>query len=196
MADPRQTGDIERRLANLTRKGTIDEIDHATGRVRVKIGALKTAWIQWLVRRAGSNRGWEPPSLNEQVLLLAPSGDLAQAVVLGSLYSDAYPAPADSGDVARHVFPDGSTVEYDSASGTLTVNAASKAVVVASDIRLGSAGASDPVVRRSDLQAALDQLIAAYNGHTHAAPPGGGTTSTTSAPASVTAAGSPVTSSD
>lgn len=53
---------------------------------------------------------------------------------------------------------------------------AGKVVITADDIRLGSASASDPVVRQSDLQAALDDVWATYGAHTHTAP--GGTTGT------------------
>lgn len=51
------------------------------------------------------------------------------------------------------------------------------------EVRLGEASASDPVVRRSDLQAALDDVWATYGAHTHTAPGGSTGTPTTITPA-------------
>lgn len=46
-------------------------------------------------------------------MLVAPGGDLNQAVVVGSLYRQAYPAPADSAEISRTRFKDGAVMEYD-----------------------------------------------------------------------------------
>lgn len=62
--------------------------------------------------------------------MLAPYGDLAQAVVLPALYQDARPAPAASQDIERITYPDGSTVDYDSAQGQLTVTVAAAGRVI------------------------------------------------------------------
>ena len=43
-------------------------------------------WMPWLSRRAGLDAEWWKPDLDEQVLVLAPSGNLAIGVVAGSIY--------------------------------------------------------------------------------------------------------------
>lgn len=45
--------------------------------------------------RAGANRGWDPPTVNEQVILFSPSGQLANGVVITGLPSDHIPANDD-----------------------------------------------------------------------------------------------------
>jgi len=45
--------------------------------------------------------------------VLAPGGDLNQAVVLGSLYQQAFPAIAQTADVHRIQYSDGAVIEYD-----------------------------------------------------------------------------------
>ena len=47
------------------------------------------------------------------MLLVAPGGDLNQAVVVGSLYREAYPPPADNADISRTLYKDGAVMEYD-----------------------------------------------------------------------------------
>ena len=71
---------------------------------------IVTAWLPWLTARAGTVLTWSAPSLGEQVLLLAPTGDLAQAFVLPAVYRIPLEPPTDphlhalllpAGDVLR-----------------------------------------------------------------------------------------------
>lgn len=112
--------ELLRLLNNLIRLGTVVEVDHEVARARVQSGDNLTDWLPWLSLRAGSTRDWDPPSTGEQVLLLSPAGDLAQAIVLAGIYSAANPAPASSGSLWRRTFPDGTQLEYDHAAHKLT----------------------------------------------------------------------------
>lgn len=105
--------DIARRLANVVRVGVISEVDFVAARVTVSIGNILTAPLPWLTERAGVDRSWWAPSIGEQVLVLSPSGDLAQGIVLPGIYQTSNPAPATNGDIHRTVYQDGSVVEYD-----------------------------------------------------------------------------------
>lgn len=112
----------ERIIANLIRIGTVSAVDVSTACVKVKIGDVETDWVQWATVRAGSTRTWSCPSVGEQVMVFCPFGDLAQAIPALSLYQDTHPAPANDASVDRAAFADGSTVDYNSVSNTLTVN--------------------------------------------------------------------------
>ncbi|MBI2382341.1 MAG: phage baseplate assembly protein V [Gammaproteobacteria bacterium] len=125
--------DINRRLESLIRLGTIAEIDHATARVRVKSGGLRTAWIQWISLRAGQTRDWSPPTLDEQCVLFCPSGDPALGFALVGLYSNAHPAPSNNPDEHVRHYPDGAAISYNHASGALTVTGVKTAVIQASE---------------------------------------------------------------
>lgn len=109
--------ELARRLANVVRAGTVAELDGDRVRVRYdtdEAGApILTAPIPWLTYRAGPDRSWWAPEVGEQVVLLAPSGELTQAFALPALYSDAHPAPASDPDkhVVRH--SDGALFQYD-----------------------------------------------------------------------------------
>lgn len=105
--------ELDRRLANLIRCGTVAELDAGNARVRVRSGEILTGWLPWVAVRAGADRSWSAPEPGEQVLLLAPSGDLGLAFVLPGIYQQDFPAPANSAEVQRAVFDDGTTVEYD-----------------------------------------------------------------------------------
>lgn len=123
MSDMLNLAELLRLLNNLIRLGTVAEVDHAAARVRVRSGDNFTDWLPWLSLRAGSTRDWDPPSTGEQVLLLSPAGDLAQAIVLAGIYSAANPPPAASADLWRRTFPDGTAITYDHAASRLTLNA-------------------------------------------------------------------------
>ena len=107
--------ELDRRLANVVRVGTIKELDEANARAKVDLGDLTTDWLPWATGRSGGNRSWDAHEVGEQVLLFAPSGELAAAVVMGSIPQDAYPAPASSKDRTRYQWADGAFQDYDRA---------------------------------------------------------------------------------
>src|SRR5690349_16634716 len=124
MSDGYQLGELERMQAGMIRLGVITELDAANARVKVACGGLSTDWLPWATGRAGGTRTWSPPKVGEQVTVFAPYGDPAQAFVGGSIYQDAHGAPASSGDQETTVFSDGTTVDYNAATNTLTINIA------------------------------------------------------------------------
>jgi phage baseplate assembly protein V len=125
-----ELGEMSRQIANLLRVGKITEIDDANGRVKVSTSGLTTDWLPWGAGRAGATKQWSPPSVGEQVLIASPYGDMGQAVVVASLFSDEEPAPATSKDQNTTTYPDGSTVDYNSSTNTLTVTVAAAGNVV------------------------------------------------------------------
>lgn len=119
-----------RKLAAMIRFGTIAEVDVANARVTCNVAGLTTDWLPWHAGRAGATRRWSAPTQGEQVIVFAPGGDTTLGFVMPGFYQDAHPAPSGSADVDMTQYPDGSTVQYDSASNTLTVNVAGNGNVV------------------------------------------------------------------
>ncbi len=119
--DP-DTSDAQRRIASMIRFGQVKEVDYAKARVRVQIGPMLTAWLPWITGRAGGDRTWWAPEIGEQVACLAQSGNLAQAVVLGAIYQNAFPAPAESASVHTVVYKDGTVISYDRDAHKLMVD--------------------------------------------------------------------------
>ncbi|MNZ35180.1 phage baseplate assembly protein V [Pseudomonas sp. Marseille-Q5299] len=106
--------EINRLLENLIRFGTVAEVQHVPPRVKVQTGGMLTTWLPWLAWRAGESREWDPPTVNEQVLLLSPSGQLANGVAVTGLFSDLITANGDRAGLHRRTYADGAVVEYDS----------------------------------------------------------------------------------
>ena len=126
-----QIPDMERRVADMVKLGTVSDTDYSdpkAPRVKVKYGKNETGWLPWAAVRAGRARTWEPLKMGEQVVIVSPSGDLAQGIIVGSVNYNDRPAPSskegetvrewDGG--AREVFDD------DSNSYTLTIPAGGK----------------------------------------------------------------------
>jgi phage baseplate assembly protein V len=59
------------------------------------------------------------PSIGEQVLIACPNGDPASGIILGSLYCEEYPAPADSETITQFLFNDGALLDYDTETHSL-----------------------------------------------------------------------------
>lgn len=121
-----------RLIANVVRLGTVLDVDLANARCRVKSGKLDSAWLAWREVRAGETRTWNPPTIGEQVLVLCPSGDPAQAVVLTGIFSDSNPAPSSSASEHVVLYPDGARICYDHSSGHLDVTGIVTATLQAS----------------------------------------------------------------
>lgn len=109
-----------RALSNLIRYGTVDSVDHQAKRAVVRVGGVLTKPLPWLAARAGNVSIWSPPSVGEQVMVLAPNGNLGAAAVLAGIFSDASPAPASaSADNVVILADDGAEIIYDRAAHKL-----------------------------------------------------------------------------
>ncbi|MBQ4791727.1 phage baseplate assembly protein V [Pectobacterium versatile] len=125
--------EILRLLRNLIRVGVVTHVNTADALCRVQTGDMTTGWLNWLTRRAGRSRDWWAPSIGEQVLILSIGGELDTAFVLPGIYSDDHPAPSASADAYHVTFPDGAVIEYEPATGALTVSGIKTADITASE---------------------------------------------------------------
>ncbi len=123
--------DLRRRIDNLLRLGTVEEV--RAGECRVKSGELLTNWRPYLTQRAGSARTSWRPTKGEQVLLLSLSGDVTNAYVLPALNCDEFPEPDDHPTRHRTIYPDGAVIEYDPEASALTAKGIKTALVNASE---------------------------------------------------------------
>ncbi|AFJ59394.1 phage baseplate assembly protein V [Pseudomonas fluorescens A506] len=105
---------LARLLENLIRFGVIAAVQMEPPRVQVSTGKLTTAWLPWLAWRAGSDREWDPPTLGEQVILLSPSGQIANGIAVTGVFSDLVPANGNRPGLHRRTYSDGTVIEYDS----------------------------------------------------------------------------------
>lgn len=112
---------LSRLLENMVRFGTIAAVQHVPPRVTVSTGNLVTTWLPWVAGRAGEDVEWDPPTPGEQVLIISPSGQLANGVVFTGLFCDAIPANGDRAGLHRRTYRDGAVIEYDSVAHHLNV---------------------------------------------------------------------------
>ena len=125
--------DINRMIANLIKQGTVAECNPAQGVVRVQHGELLSDWLPYFVPAAGGVSVHRPPSVGENCIILSPSGETANGMVLCGMASTKYPAPAQSADVTVMHFPDGAQFEYNHASGSLNISGIKTAQIQAAN---------------------------------------------------------------
>ena len=123
------SADNNRRIENLIRFGTIAEVDYATARARVKSGQILTDFLPFITLRAGTTKTWSPPTVGEQCVILASSGELTTACILVGLYTQN--SPSHSPDVHVIEFTDGAKIEYNQSSGALVVTGIKTAAITA-----------------------------------------------------------------
>jgi phage baseplate assembly protein V len=124
-----ETSDLARRSANYIRIGRVAEADYDKGLIRIGIQEdedgqpeITTDWLPWVTQRAGNDRFWWAPEVGEPVVLLSPSGELAQGFALPAAFSTDYPANGDKATVQRTTFADGAVLEYDREAHRYTVD--------------------------------------------------------------------------
>lgn len=108
----KRIADLERRTSNGAILGVVSQVDHEKGRYRVKSGELESDWIPKAEPRAGNTKIYSSFEEGEQVLVVSPSGDLSQGVIVGAVAKEETQA-ADKGNIHRTIYPDGTVVEYD-----------------------------------------------------------------------------------
>jgi len=94
--------ELERRIENRSRTGTIEEVDAAKGLARVKLGVdpvtqqpYLSPWIPWKEISMGKIKTHFPPTKGEQVQVVSESGDITDAVIDYSLPSNQNKRPHD-----------------------------------------------------------------------------------------------------
>ena len=119
-----EIAEIQRRLGNLFKIGRIEETNYneLIPLCRVRVGELLTGWLPMLAQRDGPDNCWWPYEIDEQVMVLSPSGDPAQGIVLGAINQRSYPVQSNRPDIHRVVYADGAVTEYDRAAHHLKVN--------------------------------------------------------------------------
>lgn len=193
--------ELDRRIANLIRIGTVSEVDASKALARIELAdEVLTDWLACSARRAGDDKTWDLPDVGEQVIVFSPGGELDQGIVLGSLFSDTKAQNGDNAKDRRVTFKDGSIVEFDRNASKLNVTLSDAAVftlkigamevkVTKDGAEIGSGGPTEYAGRADKIKTELERITNAFNGHTHtvvlgACTAGGatGTASTTGGP--------------
>ncbi|CAI3119896.1 phage baseplate assembly protein V [Acinetobacter pittii] len=128
--------DINRRLENLIRFGTIKTVNPSKPipLVTVDLDDIVTPEIRFFNARSGDDSTWDPPSLGEEVMVISPCGEIGPtSVVFYGLYNNEHPAPSDDLNQKIRVFADGCVIAYDVAAHQLSaiLPSGGKAIVTA-----------------------------------------------------------------
>ncbi|APR98989.1 phage baseplate assembly protein V [Wolbachia endosymbiont of Folsomia candida] len=118
--------ELQRKLANIIRIGLVKEIDYENARARVQIGEFLTDWLPWITSRAGEDRNWAPPNVNEQVVVLSPLGELSLGIVLPAIYQQKYLPSEHQENADIFEFKDGTKLLYDKENHNLEILVADK----------------------------------------------------------------------
>lgn len=128
--------DINRRLENLIRFGTIKTVNPSKPipLVTVDLDDIVTPEIRFFNARSGDDSTWDPPSLDEEVMVISPCGEIGPtSVVFYGLYNNEHPSPSDDLNKKIRVFADGCVIAYDISAHQLSaiLPSGGKAIVTA-----------------------------------------------------------------
>jgi phage baseplate assembly protein V len=173
---------LQKLLGEIIRVGLVSSVDTKAASARVTFPDrrdLVSYDLPVLVRNTKKNKDYWLPDINEQVVCLFLPTGTEQGYILGGFYSKKTMPDVDSQDKRRTYYEDGSSVEYDRASHTLTidvpadggtviVNAHTSVTVNSPKINLGEAGALEPSVLGDKLaEYILGELKPWLDGHNH-----------------------------
>lgn len=109
---------------NMVRIGQIKQIDPRNALVRVQCGDNLSDWLPVPAAIGNNFIAWQPMRLGQTVTLVCPSGDLAQARIVGMGYTTDIPAFSQNPGKDIIQFNDSTRVEYDSGAQLLTLHSA------------------------------------------------------------------------
>ena len=112
----------QRRLHNIATIGTVIEIDADAALMRLAVGDNQTDWLSIPTIAAGMVSVWRCPTIGEQYLLVSPSGELANAIPVISLYSDRNPSPSTDPNEIRIRYNDTDFCSIDVVNSQLTMH--------------------------------------------------------------------------
>ena len=117
-------GDLQRRLANIVRRGVIHSVRLEGGfaECRVDLGDIVTTWLPLCQGFAGKNRAdFEPFAVGDAVTVLSEAGELNNGRVFPGWNTGVAPAPqgSDSEHITR--YGDGTEICYNRDTHSLTI---------------------------------------------------------------------------
>lgn len=119
-------GDLQRRLANIVRRGVIHSTQHGKiPKCRVSIGELITNWLPLCQGFSGGFRSdVNPCTVGDAVTVLSEGGDLNNGRVFPGWATGGAPVPEGSESEHITVYGDGTEVRYDREAHALTITIA------------------------------------------------------------------------
>lgn len=116
---------LESRLEQVARVGIVVTTYPERATVRIRLGdadGLTSYELPVLFRKTQDDKEYQLPDIGEQVLAVFLPGGLEQGFVIGAFYSRADLVPVASQDKWHKRFKDGTWLEYDRASHSLTAD--------------------------------------------------------------------------
>ena len=157
-----QGAEADRRIANIIRVGRVVSVNPGAATAVVSFGDLQSPALPVGQMRAGAIQFWWMPSAGEQVLVACQGGDIAQGVIVASIYAGN--APSSDGAVPMINLAGGKMI----IDGTLEVTGDMK---VDGKVEVGGAiTAADGITAQGDVKGGSVSL----NDHTHQGVEAGG----------------------
>ena len=127
----RDIAELQRRLKNMNRVGSVSGVNETNDRIKVKFGDNETPFIKWFSVCAGDVAEYRLPSIGEQVVLINIGGgdNSATSIALVGVPSDKFPLPTNNPDEILRVYPDGTRVLYDKKLHKLSLRVCGEASV-------------------------------------------------------------------
>lgn len=120
------SGDLQRRLANLIRRGVIHSVrNDKQPKCRVDLGDIVTTWLPLCQGFSGANRSDSNPcAVGDAVTVLSEAGELNNGRVFPGWNTGVMPVPegSDSEHITR--YSDGTEIRYDREAHALTIKIA------------------------------------------------------------------------
>lgn len=178
----RQVQDINSRLENMFRTGTVTSLLPGAAKARVVFedrDDLESFDLQVIVKNTLNNKDYWMPDIGETVLCCFLPIGMEQGFIIGGFYPAPVTRPANSENVRKVVFGDGTVIEYDRESKRLLADVKGDIDVIAAGDLTATVTGSATVTVSGNVTATVDGNVSAEIGGELTASVTGNTTITT-----------------
>ena len=115
--------ELERQLANVITVGTVSEVDVNAQTIRLTVGETETGWRPWPVENGANYTRWKPVRKGQQFVIANPSGDPANGLIIGEIYSDDIKSDITDRFTDHVQFSNGNYVSNNVETGAMSIKA-------------------------------------------------------------------------
>lgn len=122
---------LEEKVPNIVQTARVSGINASNGLVNVTFDDdLEIEGIPFLTMRAGTDKTYWMPSVNEMGILLSPDGNISKSVFLPAMNYSVNPVPETDPNISKRIWSDGTEESYNKTGRVFSLTVGSSVIQI------------------------------------------------------------------